>query len=438
MDPTEEKAVSNQKKQGKIFFGWWTVFATSIINFWGYGVWGYGFSVYFKPLMTEFNWTRAETSIAASVGSLEGGIEGPFGGIATDKYGPRAVNFVGIFLAGLGFLMLYFVNNLWSFILIWGLVVSTGMNLGMTGPLYAAISNWFVKKRGKAFGVATASLGLGGAVIAPLMSILVYSVGWRFAFVVAGLITWTVGLPLTWFCVKPHRPEYYGLLPDGEDPMPVEGVGSMLKAGQDYAGKLGEFEFTVRQVLKTPAFWMLTVVSMIRGVGYGVIRVHQIPFLTDMGIDPTAAATILGFWLFVSVPGRFFGGVLLDRLHIDRMRYLIMSALTLEGIGVFFLSRATSLELIYVFDLFYGLGFGFFQAYFIMFGRYFGRKSFATVSGIRSIISLPVGVVAPIYAGWVFDITGSYLTALNIGILCYVLGIAATFFAKPPKRPFDG
>ena len=93
-----------------IFFGWWTVLASGIMNLWGYGVWHYGFGVFFSPLSKEFGWTRAQISAAASLRRFEGGVEGPFGGILADKLGPRAMNFIGMFIAGFGYCLMYFIN----------------------------------------------------------------------------------------------------------------------------------------------------------------------------------------------------------------------------------------------------------------------------------------------------------------------------------------
>ncbi|MFC2010880.1 hypothetical protein ACFLUR_01140 [Chloroflexota bacterium] len=47
----------------------------------------------------------------------------------------------------------------------------------------------------------------------------------------------------------------------------------------------------------------------------------------------------------------------------------------------------------------------------------------------------PVAVAAPIYAGWVYDSTGSYITAFIL--IAALLGFAAVLaaFVLPPKLP---
>jgi hypothetical protein len=232
-----------------IYHGWWTVLATAIVSAWAYGTWGYGFGAYFEPLQQEFGWTRAEISAAYSLNKLEGGLEGPWGGVITDKFGPRLISVIGNFFAGLGLILMYFMNNLWQYILIWGLIVSMGFNLGTIDPLEKALSDWFVKKRGIALGLGRVGLALGGTFGPPIMTLLLFGYGWRTAFLIAGVFTWIICIPTCWFLVKPHRPEYYGLLPDGDKPK--EAKASLISEGQEYALGVGEVEFTLRQAIKT-------------------------------------------------------------------------------------------------------------------------------------------------------------------------------------------
>ncbi|MDO8688231.1 MAG: hypothetical protein Q7K41_06565, partial [Dehalococcoidales bacterium] len=69
----------------KVFFGWWTVLGSGILALWGYGYHAYGFSALFKPISQELGFSRATTSVAASIGRFEGGIESPITGWITDR-----------------------------------------------------------------------------------------------------------------------------------------------------------------------------------------------------------------------------------------------------------------------------------------------------------------------------------------------------------------
>lgn len=430
-----------KKKRGKIFFGWWTVMATGIMNAWAWGTWGYGFGAYIDPLTKEFGWTRAEVSAGYSLRSLEGGLEGPLGGMITDKYGPRFINLIGILLAGTGLFLMYFITELWQFLLVWGFVVSMGFNLGFIDPLDKAISDWFVKKRGLAQGVARGGLAVGSSALVLFMTILLINYGWRQAFLIASVITFVLCIPLTWFFIKPHRPEYYGLLPDGVTPEAVDkeekDPEAMVKIGMDYAREeTGEIEFTLRQAIRTATFWLLAVSALLRGFVMPVVTVHQIAHVIGMGIDPVTAAEVLGLMLIFSSAGRLAGGIFADKLRGNSLLYLTILAYGIQTLGVYALMEATNITILYLYTILYGIGQGTaISAYFLLRTRYYGRKAFATVAGTMMTLALPATIVAPIYAGWVYDVTGSYRSAFTQTIILGALALVVLFFAKPPKPP---
>ena len=132
------------KRKG-IFPGYLMTIAGSIMLYWACGAYMYSFGNFVKPLTDTFGWSRAQISLGFSFARLEGGFEGPFAGIATDKLGPRVVCLAGFILLGLGFITMYYVNSLWMFYFVW-LIGSTGYNIGVTHPLEAALANWFVSK----------------------------------------------------------------------------------------------------------------------------------------------------------------------------------------------------------------------------------------------------------------------------------------------------
>ena len=67
--------------------------------------------------------------------------------------------------------------------------------------------------------------------------------------------------------------------------------------------------------------------------------------------------------------------------------------------------------------------------------RYFGRKAFGTIVGVSRALTVPAGVIGPVATGWIYDTTGSYVTAFTF--FAIFIGIAAiiTLFIKPPRPP---
>ncbi|MFC2006578.1 MFS transporter [Chloroflexota bacterium] len=95
-----------------------------------------------------------------------------------------------------------------------------------------------------------------------------------------------------------------------------------------------------------------------------------------------------------------------------------------------------TVAMIYVWFIIYGIGLGAnFILYPIIVGRYFGRKSFGKIQGIKVMVQSPFAIVAPIYAGWIYDTSGSYIVAFTT--VAVFLGLAAVLMsiARPPKPP---
>lgn len=426
-----------RKKFPKIFFGWWTVLAGGIIALWGYGYQAYGISALFKPIASELGFSRATTSVAASIGRFEGGFEAPVVGWMTDRFGPRWIVFVGVFVISVALVLMYYINSLWAYYVVWGVLLGTGANIALSIPVDTAISNWFVRKRGTALSIKWMFSGLSGVIVLPLIAWMITVQGWRMTCVTGGLVMAVIGLPLAYFFLKQRRPEYYGLLPDGAK---TEGeaadVDQMIERGVQYAAEFQEVEFTIKQVFRTRVYWLLLVINGCHALVGGAINIHTIPFLTDIGIDPLAAAGIMVVMISASIPARLLGGLVADRVKTSHLRFLLWGSyfLQLVGIGIFLLNQTVAM--IYVWYVLYGFGIG--AAYVLnplLRARYFGRKAFGSIHGVTALILTPFGVVAPVYAGWVYDTTGSYISAFTLFAGLLAFAIVLITFAAPPKPP---
>ncbi|MFC2011245.1 MFS transporter [Chloroflexota bacterium] len=419
----------------KIFFGWWTVLTSGFLMLWQGGFQAWGFSAFFKPIALELNLSRAVASTAASIGSFGGGFAGPMLGWATDRYGPRMIILSGIFLWGLGMVLMYFINSLWTFLLVWGVLLGIATRITIGLPLDTAISNWFVKKRGRAISIKWVIAGLSGPLVT-IVAWLIINFGWRITCVIGGGGMWLIGLPLVWFCFKRYRPEYYGLLPDGASTEEETESDQMIDKGVKYAAEVEEVEFTVRQAMRTPAFWLLIVSNTVHILAMPAISIHGIPFLTDMGIDTIVAAGILAMMVFVGIPFRLIGGFFNDRVSKHHLRFILAGAYFTQALGftIFLLNQTTAM--IYVWFILYGIGLGVSLVQMSpLRARYFGRKAFGSIQGISMAFATPVGMAAPIYTGWVYDITGSYTSAFTlIAVLLFGAAVIISFTA-PPKPP---
>ena len=410
-----------------MYFGWYTVIAGAIIALWGYGSWYYGMSALFTPLLAEYGWTRAQLSAAFSMRSIEGGLEGPIGGWLIDKYGPRKITIISTIIACVGLLMVLFVRDIWQFIIIWGFVVSLGFNLGLYDTVNAAVAKWFIKKRGRALSLVTIGGGLGAPVIVPIMTWIIINYGWRSALIFVALSTLTICLPLAWFWMKDNPPEYYGLLPDGDT------VVRTSEEGVDDITLHEEYEFTPKEALRTSSFWFMLIAFALSGGITAAVTMHQMPYLIDIGIDPLAAAGVLGLMATMSLPGRLVFAWVGDKCG---ERTSLILGYAFKTVGVLIWTMATNMTQILLFVIIYGVGYGgTIPVSSSLRASYFGRKAYATITGYVTLFTAITNIVYPVFAGWTYDATGSYTSAFVIIAGLQALSIVFMFFAKKPKPP---
>lgn len=412
-----------------LFYGWWIVIACWTITLYGSGIFFYGFSVFFQPIVTEFGWSRAVTSGAFALSQAEGFIEGPIIGPLVDKYGPRKLMLIGITMVSIGFVALSLIDGLLAFYVVYVLLLAVGFNTGFFIAAQAAVGNWFIRRRSFALGLLTTAFGFGGAVMVPIIAWLVGEYGWRSAAFSLGIGMAIIGLPMA--VLVRHKPEQYGYLPDGrvEAPAPAAAGGrSSARATSD----VDEVDFTIWEALKTSAFWILSLAFGFRTLAISATVIHQIPLLTDRGFSETAAAGVLALMSFMSVPGRLLFGYLGD--YFDK-RVLVSVAYLLQGVGLVVLLNATRLEHLYLFTLVFGLGWGAPTVLVALRGDYFGRRYFATIAGVQQSVVAIGTIIGPVYAGWIFDTTRSYDTAFITFIVAIVAGAVLVLFARQPKPP---
>jgi len=140
--------------------------------------------------------------------------------------------------------------------------------------------------------------------------------------------------------------------------------------------------------------------------------------------------------VLMSAPGRVVGGYLSDKLPIEKMKYILIVGYSLQAVGMLILIYANSIEMVYAFTALTGFGGGVgWTARAILRGRFFGRKAFATIYGTIVMIALPASIVSPIYVGWVYDMTQSYVGAFSQSLVLLFVVIISFMFLNPPKPP---
>lgn len=405
------------------FYGWHIVTASFFILFVTVGVAIYSPPVFLVPLQEHFGWSRAAIATGGAIAALVSGGFSPFVGVWIDRYGARRVMTVGAILMGSAFALLGRLESLWQLYASYALA-GAGVTCVAFIPNQTLISNWFVRRRGMAMGIATAGIGFGGLTIAPLSAALIDGVGWRMSFVSLSLLIFVIVVTLTLTVVR-DRPSDLGLLPDGDPPEPLSL--SQLSAPPPAAKPPG---ISLGESLKTSAFWIISIANLLFVFGGLSIIGHLVAFLDDAGFDNRFAAATLGGALGVSVGGRLLFGALADRLP---PRQVMAMALILQAVATLFLLNIATRGAVPAFVVTFGLGLGGVAVLVpLLVGDNFGLRSFGKILGVI-MISATIGVaVGPVLTGRIFDVTGSYNGAFALHFGAFSVAAAMVLFLRKP------
>ena len=160
--------------------------------------------------------------------------------------------------------------------------------------------------------------------------------------------------------------------------------------------------------------------------------VHMVPLLVSKGFDEQGAANAIALLLIFTIPSRFIFGWLGD---IYPKRYLLIFCCLIGTVALIILLTAQSMWQLYLFVIIFALGYGVIPLNVAIVGEYFGRKNFATIRGIMSLIYAVGIITGPIFAGYVYDVTQSYQVAFITFIVVYFLAAVTFVFARRPKPP---
>lgn len=387
-----------------------------------------GFSTYLSLLEDEFGWSKALLSAPRSLAQVETAILGPINGYLVDRFGPRIMITLGVFIFGLGLMLFGFVNDVWSFIAVFALM-AVGSSFSSLLVVATAINNWFRRGRTLGIGLATTGLGVSGVVAIPLIVMAQEAIGWRNTAIASGLAVWAIGIPAG--MLMRDRPENYGMLPDGDTPESIKLAASGRQGARNVGG---ETDFTVSEAFHTPSFWFLSFGLALGMFVMSAVGVHQfIQMEREVGLSRNSAALVIMVMSAFNIGGRLFGGFLGDRLS---KRILLGIAMLGTGVAVLILAWSTSLAQAMTFGVIYGTVWGIRTPISnAIRGEYFGRAHYGKISGFSQGITSPFAISGPIIVGLYADIYGQYQASFYV---LGVLGIIASvflFLAVRPKAP---
>jgi len=412
-------------KKPKVFYGYWIVVVAFLCLFTMSGSVFYAFSLFVKPIQADLGWSRGEIMAAFTIFLLVQGVTAPFIGRVVDHYGARKVIPIGALIAGLGFVFLSLMHNLWYFYIGWAVV---GIGMAAMGPVPATtiVSNWFKKKRGLAIGIMSTALGVGGLALAPLVGgYLIPNFGWGTSYLVLALLTWVLIIPLALLVMK-TKPADIGLYPDGiETPEAV----AVTEALPSASGGL-----TLRMALATSAFWLITISFLLNGFSQHGTILSQVPHLEDIGFPAATAAATLGVVGLGSTIGKIGFGWLCDWIPA---KYAFSIGLGLQLVSIIILINVESAwtpATIWLYAIIFGLSVGsWLPAMSMLISTNFGLASYGAIFGMITLVHSIGGAIGPLMAGYMYDTMNTYDWAFIIFLALCAVAISTILAVRRPK-----
>lgn len=386
------------------FYGWRMVLVGCLFRFLGGGFHFYGFTVFVLPLSKDLGLSRGAAGLVFGLARAEGALEGPLAGYLIDRLGPRPIMMAAVLLTGMGYVLLYWVESYLTLLLIYLGVVSLAFGAGFMHCPMALANSWFYRWRARAMSLVSCSIGIGGALLAPLLAHVVHYYGWRWGVVFAGAVFLVLGTPLA--ALVRRSPEDMGLAPDGAGPSRLHRPGQAPTGG---AAATPEADVGVREALRGAPFWLLVLSTLFRVLGLSTVIAQFVPIFDWKGIDELSASYYLGAFAALSLPTHLTVGWMADRLDKPRLMAVCMLVATA---GLLLLAYARNPLLLWLFLPLFSVVEAVFPVTWAMVGDLYGRRRFATVRGAMGFFYQWGGLIGPFLAGVIYDRTQSYRPAL--------------------------
>jgi predicted MFS family arabinose efflux permease len=348
----------------------------------------WSFSVFLKPLTTDFGWLRGETSFAYSLAAFLIGVMGILTGTLTRCLSTRTLVLVGASGLACSMALLSKLTALWQLYVFYSLV---GLSISaLYVPLVANVGFWFDRNKGLAIGLTLGGQLAGAAIIPVVARHLITNIGWSKTYAVLAVIA-AMLIPLALAIRQPSAAR------SNDGHAPTIGAKSSL-------GRIKDSHLTT----------VLCCAILCCCIPMSVPLIHAVARAEDAGLAPETASTVLSVMMVAGFCGRVLSGRLAD--HFGGLKVL-MGASALQTMTVFWFALAQTLPSYHILAAVFGLAYGGVM------------PAYAIILRERLTIDAAAGALGLVYffaqigmglGGWLgglaFDATGGYILTFFLGI----------------------
>ena len=381
----------------------------------------YAWSVMAKSISaSRLDWSGAQLSLTFTLVMVFFCIGGLVAGFIGKRINTKLYVALSSAMFLAGFLIASFTGD--SIVLLYiGFGVLAGFGAGMVyNVVMSTLSAWFPDKQGMISGIMMMGFGISSFIIGKIFAAVTPADGtdtWKMTFRIMGIVIFVVMLICAFVLKRP-----------GEDYQPPAAARNKLR--REPATEVGP-----GKMLKIPAFWFSFLwMILIGSAGMAIIsQASGIVSEVAPAISDGNMATIVGLLSLFNGVGRVIFGVVYDKrgfkftMVTDMCVYIVTVVCILLG-----MVRG---ELWLVVIGFIGSGIargGPTPVSSALISDFFGRKNYSKNFSVVST-NLMVSSFASAISGKLFDVSGSYVQTIYMGLAFLIVGFVMPFVIRRPK-----
>ncbi len=409
----------------RIFYGWILVVVLLLLVSIGMGTTVYLYSLVAGAVSEEFSAGRLAIMAGSTGMFLVIGLCSPTIGRMLDRYPSQRILVPGSIVMGGGFLWVAISTHVWMVVASYILFISIGAATLSLLATATILSRWFVQYRGLAIGIAALGTQFGGFFYPPLFAATMEAHDWRIAIGAMGVLIMIAGPLLSWLFVV-DRPELKRLRALGAEP-------SEPPATQDAAPVHGDVGFM--QLFRQRNFWLIVLIAGAGMATNATLLSNLSLFAVDMGEPVVRGAFLVSLVALIGVFASPFLGWLSDTVNIK----LVVAIMTLSlAVACTLFKFAQSYEMLLLAAVFMGIGGGgVFPIYASLVGHLYATRVYGQVLGASTLLISVLSAFAPLFAGWVYDTTGSYRLLFLALLTSLTLLTFAISLLRVPGHPSE-
>lgn len=387
----------------------------------------YAWSIFIRPLESEFGWIRSQTSAIFSISMIFFCVGNLAAGVITPRTSPRISIFIAACAIFAGFFASSFTSGLVWIYVSYGVLCGFAVGIGANTVLSTSLK-WFADKQGMASGTLLMGFGFGSMVLSPFVTMMLGRLGWRSTFKLLSIV---FGLLLMAGAVILRNP-------------PKE-VMEILTARGKKKNILSQKNYTAGEMLRTRAFWLFFLWLILLASGGLALIGNAVPAAQDVLYGTMEeqealllATTAMGTISVFNGLGRFGTGIIWDRKGF-RAALTVISGSYILSMVLLALSASMGIFPVLVagFILLGAAYGGSMSVGSAMIGSFFGQLHYSMNYACATCNLIVAALIGPTAAGMLQTSYGSYLTSYYLFLALGIVSMAVAMCIRKPQEVLE-